>query len=97
MNLPQGHIPLLRVHKCDNFNRMQEIDGHQNCEFYSFNYFKGAVILSVLNESSRLRKIIVVKIIHQCIIFARNAIHILINIQQVQVLTWVGATLFGRI
>ena len=40
MNLPQGHIPLLRVHKCDNCYRMQEIEGHQNCEWYSIQFFQ---------------------------------------------------------
>ena len=40
MNLPQGHNPLLRVHKCDNFHQMQEIDGNHNCKLYPIKFFQ---------------------------------------------------------
>ena len=49
-------------------------------DFTQFNSIKGEVIPSVKNENLRAWKHMVMKIIQECIIFARNAIHILINI-----------------
>ena len=40
MNIPQGQIPISRVHKCDNFCQMQDVYGCQNCESCSIKFFQ---------------------------------------------------------
>ena len=57
------------------------VTGISNC--IQSNYFKIAVMPSVINKNLRPWNHIVVKIIQECIIFARNTIHILIKIQQI--------------
>ena len=42
MNLPDGNIPLLRIHKCDNCYQMQDIYGHRNFELYSIQLFQNS-------------------------------------------------------